>query len=292
MRFRNYDNLRSFCLVARFDSFTRAAEALNLTKGAVSHQVDRLEGELGFALFLRRRKGIELTPNGRRLLRAAELGFDSIEQEIGHLRRVDHRSITIGMATYFASRWLSPRLMHFISDHPGIRLRIQPVIGEVDLPSADLDMAIRWGKGGWLEKGMTIEPLLACAALLTADPETGRQIENRGIAEVIGEVQLLHDADGSRAWSDWFDAAGLEMPQASGDLVIPDPNVRVQAVIDGQGVGLYDELVADEVRAGKLYQYRPLALDDYGYYLVYAEDSLRDTPIRQFREWIKAEASP
>ena len=292
MRFRNFDNLRSFCLVASFDSFTRAAEALNLTKGAVSHQIDRLESELGFALFLRQRKGIELTPNGRRLLRAAELGFDSIEQEIGHLRRVDHRSITIGMATYFASRWLSPRLMHFITDHPGIRLRIQPVVGEVDLPAADLDMAIRWGRGGWLDRGMAIEPLLRCPALLTADVETGRRIESRGIDAVIGELQLLHDADGSRAWSDWFEAAGLDMPRASEDLVIPDPNVRVQAVVNGQGVGLYDELVADEVSAGKLYQYRPLQLEAYGYYLVYPEERLADAPIRQFRDWIMAEANP
>lgn len=102
----------------------------------------------------------------------------------------------------------------------------------------------------------------------------------------------MHDADGSRAWSDWFEAAGLAMPQAADDLVIPDPNVRVQAVIDGQGVALYDELVADEVRAGKLYQYEALALNDYGYYLVYPEGSLSDPPIRQFHDWIRAEANP
>lgn len=290
MRFRNFDKLRGFCLVARYDSFTRAAQALNLTKGAVSHQIDRLESELGFQLFTRRKQGIELTPNGRQMLRVAELGFDSIEQEISHLRRRSQSSITIGMATYFASRWLSPRLMRFITRHPGVRMRIQPVVGPLDLRSGDLDLAIRWGKGGWIEKGMRIELIFPCPALLTSSIETGRRIESEGIEAVIGELQLLHDVDGSQAWADWFDEAGLKMREAPRDLVIPDPNVRVQAVIDGQGIGLYDELVADEVRAGRLYQYQSVQLRDYGFYLVYAEDSAPGSPIMQFRDWMLEEA--
>ena len=79
MRLRNYDNLRNFCLVARCDSFTRAADKLNLTKGAVSQQIDRLEEELGFRLFERGRKGIELTMNGHKLLQIAELLLEARE---------------------------------------------------------------------------------------------------------------------------------------------------------------------------------------------------------------------
>lgn len=290
MRFRNYDNLRSFCQVARHGSFTAAAEALSLTKGAVSHQVGRLESELGFALFRRARKGIELTPNGRKLWRVAELAFDSVEQEIGHLRRRDQSNLTIGMATYFASRWLSPRLMRFITLHPEIGLRIQPLIGVRDLRSSDLDMAIRWGKGDWQDRGMAIEPILQTPAMLTASAATGRRIESDGIAATIDGLNLLHDADGSTAWQDWFDAAGLEMRGGANDLLIPDPNVRVQAVIDDQGVGLYDSLVDDEVDAGKLYRYQPVGLDAYGYYLVYPEDAAQESPVREFRDWIRAEA--
>ncbi len=290
MRFRNYDNLRSFCQVARHGSFTAAAEAISLTKGAISHQVDRLEAELGFALFRRARTGIELTPNGRKLLRVAELAFDSVEQEIGHLRRRDQNSLTIGMATYFASRWLSPRLMRFITLHPGIGLRIQPLIGVRDLRSSDLDMAIRWGKGDWQDRGMAIEPILQTPAMLTASAAAGRRIEADGIAAAIQDLKLLHDAEGSTAWQDWFDAAGLEMRGGANDLLIPDPNVRVQAVIDDQGIGLYDALVDDEVAAGKLYRYEPVPLDDYGYYLVYPEDAAHESPMQEFRDWILGEA--
>ena len=290
MRFRSYAQLRGFCEIARHRSLGRAADSLSLTKGALCHQLDRLEDDLGFAVFTRHPRGIELTAGGRELLRAAEIAFSSIEQTVGHIRRRDRHSITIGMATYFASRWLSPRLMRFISKHAGTGLRIQPMIGTPDLRSSDLDMAIRWGRGDWVEPGMTFELILGCPSVLTASIDIGRRIEDRGIAEVIGDLQLLHDADGSVAWADWFAAAGLALPVAPADLVIPDPNVRVQAVIDGQGVALYDALVDDEVAAGKLYRYDAVRLDRYGYYLVYPDTVPEDSPVLLFRDWILAEA--
>ncbi|MFZ9039149.1 MAG: LysR substrate-binding domain-containing protein [Gammaproteobacteria bacterium] len=290
MRLRNYDNLRNFCLVARCDSFTRAADKLNLTKGAVSQQIDRLEEELGFRLFERGRKGIELTMNGHKLLQISELAFESIEQEVGYLRRRDQHSLTIGMATYFASRWLSPRLMHFITRHPGIGLRIQPSIDLLNLRANDLDMAIRWGKGDWMDRGMAVELIFHAPATLTANPVLGRRVESQGITELMSELNLLHDSDDSRAWSEWHDTAGLTMQPGPNDLVIPDPNVRLQAVIDGQGVGLYDSLIDSEVEAGNLYRYRQIELADYGYYLVYPEDAAPDSPIRIFRDWIMTEA--
>ncbi len=85
-------------------------------------------------------------------------------------------------------------------------------------------------------------------------------------------------------------AAGVECSGGSDNLVIPDPNVRVQAVIDGQGIALYDSLVADEVAAGRLFQYRPVSLSEYGYYLVYPRQAGADTAIATFRDWIMQEA--
>jgi DNA-binding transcriptional LysR family regulator len=75
-----------------------------------------------------------------------------------------------------------------------------------------------------------------------------------------------------------------------GVLVIPDPNVRVQAVIDGQGVALYDRLVDDEVAVGRLYQYSAVALQDYGYYLLFPRATEADSAISIFRDWIMQEA--
>jgi DNA-binding transcriptional LysR family regulator len=290
MRFRNYDTLRSFIVVARHLNMGIAAEELNLTKGAVSYQIQQLEGELGFRVFSRSKRNLALTDKGADLLQLALPLFDRLERKIASLRQLSGDRITIGMATYFASRWLSPRLMRFITEHPDIGLRIQPLIDLMDLRSHELDLAIRWGTGDWHEQDFEVELIFACPAMLTASRDTGLRIESEGIGKVIPDQVLLHDRDSSEAWADWFGAAGIEWSPGSDDLVIPDPNVRVQAVIDGQGVALYDFLVDDEVAAGRLYQYRPVSLEAYGYYLVYPRGIDAGSSIKTFRDWIMQEA--
>ncbi len=291
MRFRNYDNLRSFIVVARHLNMGAAARELNLSKGAISYQVQQLEDELGFEVFSRSKRNLSLTEKGVDLLQVAKDLFDRVEREIVALRQQNGSRITIGMATYFASRWLSPRLMHFITEHPDIGLRIQPLVDLMDLRANDLDLAVRWGKGDWEEKTLQIELIFPCPALLTASRQTGQQIIAEGIENVVRRQTLLHDRDGSEAWMDWFAAAGIEWMPGSNDLVIPDPNVRVQAVIDGQGIALYDFLVEDEVEAGRLYQYRPVRLEAYGYYLVYPRGVGSTSAIKNFRDWIMQEAA-
>ena len=290
MRFRQYANLRSCVVVARHLNMGAAAVELNLSKGAVSYQVRQLEAELGFAVFSRSKRKLELTEQGFELMQASSRLFDDVELKIDDLRQQVHPRITIGMATYFASRWLSPKLMHFISDHAEIGLRIQPLIDLMDLRRNQLDLAVRWGKGGWHEPDYEIELIFACPALLTTSIETGKCIEADGLDSVMASQTLLHDRDGSVAWRDWFLAAGMNWEGGSDNLVIPDPNVRVQAVIDGQGIALFDRLVSDEVAAGRLYQYGRVSLSAYGYYLVYSPEPEQGSAIKTFRDWIMREA--
>ena len=288
MRFRHFDYLRNFLLVARHLNMGKAARELNLS--AVSHQVRQLEAELGFELFTRGGRTLALTRQGRELLQSAGQAFTGLEGEILRLRRRDSGQITIGMATYFASRWLSPRLMTFITRHADVGLRIQPLLDLSDLSDNDLDLAVRWGRGGWQDRNMRVELIFPCAAMLTSNAEIGRIIESEGIESVLSQQTLLHDHDDSRAWNDWFSAAGIAWSPGPHKLVIPDPNVRVQAVMDGQGIALYDSLVADEVQAGRLYQYESVRLSDYGYYLIYPQDIESIPAVMTFRDWIMQEA--
>jgi DNA-binding transcriptional LysR family regulator len=290
MRFRNYNNLRSFIVVARHLNMRAAATELNLTKGAVSYQVQQLETELGFRVFSRSRRNLGLTGKGSDLLQVAQRLFDNVERQIVNLRQQTSDRITIGMATYFASRWLSPRLMRFITEHSDIGLRIQPLIDLMDLRSNELDLAVRWGKGDWEEEDFEVDLIFPCPAILTASRDIGSRIESDGLESVLASQTLLHDRDDSRAWIDWFAEAGIDWTPGSEGLVIPDPNVRVQAVIDGQGIALYDSLVSDEVAAGRLYQYQPVRLEAYGYYLVFPREAGPESAIMIFRDWIMQEA--
>ena len=291
MPFRSYDALAVFHVAARHLSFTAAAEELNLTKGAVSYRIKQLEAELGFPVFARRPRGVALSDKGERLRRACQAAFRDLDREIAELREAGTGRITVGMATYFASRWLSPRLMTFISSHPNIALRLQPLIDLVDLTDLaahDIDMAIRWGKGDW--RDLEIEPLLPCPAFPTAGAAIASRVAESGLEAALPDLPLLHDRDGSQAWQDWHRAAGLAYRPRRDGLVIPDPNVRVQAVIDGQGVALYDRLAADELAAGRLFKISAVELDNYGYYLAYAKGALGAPALSAFRDWILAEA--
>ena len=288
MRFRSYDGLRLFAVAARHLSFSAAAEELNLTKGAVSYQIQRLEDELGFQVFTRRHRGVALTDKGKRLWQASQTAFEGLEREIAELREAGPDRITIGLSTYFASRWLSPRLMTFMADHPKVGLRLQPLIDLTDLTAQAVDMAIRWGKGDWTD--LEIEPLFPCPAFPTAGTAIAERVADVGLAAALPELPLLHDRDGSVAWQDWHQAAELPYRATRDDLVIPDPNVRVQAVIDGQGLALNDALVAPERDAGQLFQISTVELADYGYHLAYPKGALATPALKAFRDWILSEA--
>jgi len=287
MRFRSYDTLRIFQAVAEVGGFTAAAEILHLTKGAVSYRIKRLEEELGFPVFTCLHRQIVLTPKGCDLLRIAETAFRDLDRDIAALQEDDTGDITIATSTYFASRWLSPRLMTFMAEHPNIGLRLQPLVNLMDLRKSGADMVIRWGDGRWTD--MESELLFPCPSFPTAGGALAERIAKTGLRAVFADVPLLHDRDDSTAWQDWSRAAGQLYAPKRNHLVIPDPNVRVQAVIDGQGVALNDALVADDIAAGRLTRVSQVGLEEYGYYLVFPKADA-DVGRRQFQEWIVAQA--
>jgi len=289
MRFRSYDGLRFFHAAARHLSFSKAAIELNLTKGAISYQIGRLEQDLGFSLFIRKHRALALTEKGRRLWHVSEVALRDLEREIDFLQDAVPGRITVGMSTYFASRWLSPRLMTFTADHPKIGLRLQPLVDVVDLQAHGIDMAIRWGRGDGADT--EIEPLFVCPAFPTAGSSIAGRVADRGLDEVFPKLTLLHDRDDSDAWQDWHEAAGRSYRSTRNDLVIPDPNVRVQSVIDGQGVALNDALVAAELADGRLHRLSPVELENYGYYLAYPKGALGNPTLKFFYDWLVGQAT-
>ncbi len=288
MRFPHLDKLRLFQNAARHNSLADAARALNLTKGAVSHQIRLLEEELGFELFTRHARGIALTAKGEDLLATLRPTFETIEQKVAQLQSEGLRTLTIGVTTYFASRWLSSRLMDFMRTHPDVRLRVQPMIDLLDLQGEGIDLSIRWGDGQWND--VVIEPLFICPAWPTGNADAKALVDELGVEQAFNELVLLSDRDDSAAWAQWFAAAGLHYKARAGTLIIPDPNVRVQAVIDGQGVALNDDLIQQEVSAGNLCRLSDAELSDYGYFLAYQPGAMSNPDIEAFADWLRASA--
>lgn len=290
MAFRHYDSLRTFCTVATHSSFGAAAEELHLTKGAISQQIRGLEQALGFAVFDRLPRGVVLTSRGHDLWATLKVAFDSVETRIGELRETSDRPITIGVTTYFASRWLSPRLMHFLSAHPNVRLRIQPMIDMMGFEEGDgIDLAIRWGRGDWTD--VPVRRLFTCPVFATGAPSALALIREVGLNDALRQLTLLADRSGGRAWADWHRLAGLPPPERDDVLTIADPNLRVQSVIDGQGVALNDALVQLELGAGTLVRLSDHSLEQYGYFLAHKSGVSGNKDVMAFADWLIAAAA-
>lgn len=257
-----------------------------MTKGAISYQIKTLEEALGLRLFQRQPRGVALTAAGQELLNIVRPGFQGIEAGLAELTQTQDQSLTVGLSSYFASRWLSPRLMTFMQQHPKIQLRLQPMTGLFDLERQGVDLAIRWGNGEWDDVDIT--PFMPMPAWPVGNRETAEKVRKYGLRATISELTLLRDHDDSNAWSDWLGVAGLHRRDRTDTLIIPDPNVRVQAVIDGQGIALMDALVQADLDSGRLFRLSDIELSSYGYFLARPRNGDHSRNVDDFVEWLKS----
>ena len=285
--FHHHDLLRLFAEIARYSSFSAAAEALNMTKGAISYQIKTLEADLGMSLFKRTSRGVALTGEGLRLLAACQTRYEEIEADIQELKGVSSQTLTVGVSTYFAARWLSPRLMSFMLSYPDVQLRIQPMIQFSDYEMQDVDLAIRWGDGRFGDDVAT--PFMPMRSFPVGGAHAPGQVERLGVKAALTQFTLLRDRDDSNAWSHWLNVANLPQQTRRDALIVADPNVRVQAVIDGQGIALMDDLVSTELENGSLYRLSDIELSDYGYFIVRPQRSTATKPVRLFSEWLQCQ---
>ena len=290
MPFRSYDTLRIFTAVARHESITAAAAELNLSKASVSYQIRKLEDELGFHVFERKSQRLHITLKGEKLMHSAQLALGQLDRDIRQLKETTPDLITIGALTYFFSRWLSSRLMSFMEANPSIAVRVEPITTLTDFPESDIDVAIFWGIEDWDKPDHKLDQtlLFSCPARPTANASVTKQVQKIGLEQALREIPLLADSSGSTGWQQWHQLAGLEYRPMQNRLVIPDSNDRVQAVIDGQGIALWDDLVQNELDSGELFFLSELAIEGAGYYLSCSTSVLeRSAATETFISWIQ-----
>jgi LysR family transcriptional regulator, glycine cleavage system transcriptional activator len=281
--------LRAFDAAARHLSFTRAGEALHVTHGAVSRQIKELEAFLCCALFVRKPRGLELTPQGRQLADTVGIAFEDMRRTVAHLRR-DTRQMVITVSTVpsLAARWLVPRIAAYQAQHPGVEIRVATSHELADLQRDDVDIAVRHGRGPWpnVHNERLFETCLfpVCAPAL---PESGTLREPADLANVT----LLHDMSYAY-WAQWLEHAGVHGVDPRAGLVLQDSNVLLQAATEGQGVVLATlPLVDADLKAGRLV--RPFEASipvDLTFHVVCLPERLEDPSLKPFIEWLHAEA--
>jgi len=208
-RLPSLNGLRAFEAAARHLSFTVAASELNVTQTAISHQIRRLEEELGIRLFVRKNRALALTPEAQDYLPGIRAAFNDLRLATDRLLRHENDHVlTISTLASLAAKWLLPRLSAFQEAHPGIDVRITTSTSLVDFQRDDVDAAIRYGRGQW--PGLRADWLTAdqlfpvCSPALLTGPRPLRRPED------LADHVLLHTSAGpSDDWRLWLTAAGM-----------------------------------------------------------------------------------
>ena len=292
------DALKVFESAARHLSFSRAAEELCLTKGAVSYQIRKLEADLDCALFQRSVRQVYLTNAGQQLMQTVRRLFAELGQTLAQIRPGDDRpDVSIGATTYVALRWLSPRLSGFGERCPEVSILLQHAVNADDFSLQNVDFAIRWvplgasrPRGCLLELPMPLFP--ACSpALLKRHGLSGQaaRLPRAALATApLDATPLLCEDRKLDLWQVWYgeQSAALDNPRR----VISDANVRAQAAIDGQGWTLADAMMQAELDSGKLVAPFGHRLEGYGYALLASPGRFLSRKAIELKDWIIAHA--
>jgi LysR family transcriptional regulator, glycine cleavage system transcriptional activator len=283
--------LRSFDAAARHRSFTRAAEELCVTQGAVSHQVKALETELGLQLFKRERNSLVITDAGRVYHAVVRDVFDRLELGTDRLlQRQRSGTITVSTSPDFAAKWLVARLGRFAEAYPEIELKLSATMHHVDFAREDVDLAIRHGDGNW--PGLNAVNLTAEELFPVCSPAV--MTSGGGIHEP-GDVlrfPLLH-LDDRLDWSRWLEAAGAPSEGLLHGPILNHASMLIDAAIDGQGIALARTmLAANDLVARRLVRPFRTALPLKNTYWIVCPKATRALPkIVAFRDWLLTEVA-
>lgn len=279
--------LRIFECAARHLNWTRAAQELHLTHGAVSLQVKALEQELGIRLFERQGKKTWLTDAGQQLALGVRDALDALAATVTRVReRASGNVLTLSVLPSFAAAWLVGRLGGFLARHPDVEFNLQSSIGLADFRNDGVDVAIRWGNGPW--PGLRCEKLLDDELFPVLSPRLSRR--KLKLPSQLLELPLIRIKQQQRLndWSRWFAAAGVAAAEPRRGAVFDDTELALRAAAQGQGVVLArSSLAGGRLAAGELIA--PFALRIpayYAYYLVCPESHAEKPSVQWFRTWL------
>jgi LysR family glycine cleavage system transcriptional activator len=283
--------LKAFEAAARHESFTRAAEELFVTQGAVSHQVKALETELGVKLFNRERQRLVITDAGRQYLAILRDAFDRIAVGTERLlQRQSSGALTVSTSPDFAAKWLVNRLGRFAEEHPNIDLRVSATLHHVDFAREDVDLAVRHGDGNW--PGLDVMRLSPEYLFPVCSPKL---LAGRNRLAKPGDVlkfPLIH-VDDRKNWKRWLEVAEVPEVESLHGPVLNRESMAIDAAVDGQGIALARmTLATTDLISGRLL--RPFAEElrlSKSYWIICPQATANLPKILTFRQWLLAEAA-
>jgi LysR family glycine cleavage system transcriptional activator len=287
-RLPSLNALRCFEAAARSGSFSRAAEELNVTQSAVSHQVRQLEQWFGISLFDRMGRQTMPTPKGQELARSLAEAFDIVAAACRRIAQSEAGpALTIAALPSIATIWLIPRLSRFFEEHPEVSVKVIYAFADQKIDFEETDIAILWGPGEW--QGCRSTRLLPGNTVAVCNPSYLDKEGPFNVPQAILGKPLLHDTD-RLDWQNWMRHAGLKHAGPSPGPIFQDFNLLRAAALAGQGIALCPRsLIADDLASGRLVQLFDTEIKlDYAYSIIEPASiaKRRSDAIDLFKEWL------
>ena len=280
--------LRAFEATARHGSLSKAAAELNVTHGAISHQIRALEQSLKVRLFERSGQRLKLTGHGAELLPAVSSAFDGIAAATARMTRPSSSgALSVNCVPALLSLWLIPRLGGFTARFPEIRLSLNGSNDPHHIRAPDVDVCVLYGDGSWsdcwLEKWSDLElfPVVSPTLINSRPIRTIRDLQDH---------VMLH-ADDGREWHTWLAAAdALDLDQSRRHHM-SDARLTTEAALHGHGVALGDSVTARGLLdRGQLVTPFNLFVPAKDAFYVACRHEMRSAPMVQvFLDWLLAE---
>lgn len=285
--------LSAFESVARLGSVTEAAAELDLTQGAVSRQIQKLEDQLGVALFQRKKRRLMVTPAGRAYAGEVQKALGGLANATLALRaNPEGGLLELAILPAFGAHWLAPRLPGFLSRNPGITLNLATRTAPFEFSAERFHAAIHFGRDDWPGTGslklMDEVVVPVCAPALCGGHLT---------LERLVTLPLLHLETRETAWPRWFGQQGHVAPGGHGvgghGIAFDQFATMMQAAVFGAGAALMPRyLVERELAEGVLVTdpaAPPVSLG--AYYLVWPDTLREHPPVVALRRWAEDEIS-
>ena len=282
--------LISFEAAARHESFTRAAEELSLTQGAICRQIASLEDFLSVELFRRSRRGVKLTEAGLSYSRRVATQLDAVERDtLSVMGQQGTNVIELAVVPTFGTQWLLPRLKDFQLKHPEVTVNLTNRTRPFLFADTEFEAAIYFGDADWSgtesHRLMGENPMPVCSPALLGD-------RKQLTAAAIAELPLLQQTTRPYAWRQWFNSQQLNIPR---DMTGPRYelfSMLAQAAMHDMGVALIPPfLIQRELAEKRLMVANPQALSSIkAYYLMIPERKVESASLKAFRDWLVNQA--
>lgn len=293
--------MRAFEASARHQSFSAAAEELNVTPAAVGQLVRSLEEWLGTPLFHRSSGGrarLVATEVAQRALPDIRAGFDKLSLGLVQLKEGAASGVlTVTVSPSFAAKWLLPRIERFQAEWPELDVRLDTSLKPLDFVAQGIDIGVRYGLGSW--PGLTAEKLMDEEIYPVCSPALLRHNPQLQDPACLSTQTLIHDLSvdehtGFASWNGWLQKAGVAGVDTKRGLRINNSAAVLQSAIDGNGIALARSVMArDDLAAGRLVRLYPEIefSSVLAYYVVYRPERISLPKLVAFRDWLLKEAS-